>query len=171
MIRFRYRRLLAILLIALLACGNDDDDTKPADDDDTDIAYSSTYAMFDLDSQLEGLSFTHRWGGPIGTTTRFTAAWGRSHGNRVVWAAGYTGLGVGASRFGARVALDLLDGRATERTQLGMVQSKPFPFPPEPLRWSGVQLTRRAIAKSDRREGRRGPWLGLLDRFGIGFDS
>jgi hypothetical protein len=33
------------------------------------------------------------------------------------------------SRFGARVALDLLAGRSTERTALSMVQQPPVPFP------------------------------------------
>jgi hypothetical protein len=89
----------------------------------------------------------------------------------LAWAAGYTGLGVGASRFGARVALDLVFGESTSRTELEMVRKKPFPFPPEPLRWAGVQMTRKAIQRADRRDGRRGAWLGLLDRFGIGFDS
>jgi len=121
--------------------------------------------------QLDGLRFTHRWGGPIGTTSRFTATWGTSHGGRLSWVAGYTGLGVGASRFGARVALDLVDGLDAERTSLSMVRRRPFPFPPEPLRWAAVEATRRAIVRADRRGGRRGPWLGLLDRFGIGFDS
>jgi glycine/D-amino acid oxidase-like deaminating enzyme len=121
--------------------------------------------------QLEGIRCTHRWGGAIATTTRFTATWGTAHDRRLAWVAGYTGLGVAASRFGARVALDLVDGLHTERTELSMVRSAPFPFPPEPLRWPAVQLTRRALARADRREGRRGPWLALLDRFGIGFDS
>lgn len=121
--------------------------------------------------QLEGIAVTHRWGGPIGTTTRFTATWGAGHGGRSVWVAGYTGLGVAASRFGARVALDLVDGRSTERTELEMARRRPFPFPPEPLRWAGVTLTRRALQRADRRAGRRGPWLRLLDRFGIGFDT
>jgi glycine/D-amino acid oxidase-like deaminating enzyme len=121
--------------------------------------------------QLEGLRFTHRWGGPIGTTSRFTATWGTSHGGRLSWVAGYTGLGVGASRFGARVALDLVDGIDTESTSLSMVRRHPFPFPPEPLRWPAVEVTRRAIVRADGREGRRGPWLALLDKFGIGFDS
>jgi glycine/D-amino acid oxidase-like deaminating enzyme len=120
--------------------------------------------------QLEGLRFSHSWGGPIGTTTKFTATWGTSHEDRMVWVAGYTGLGVGASRFGARVALDLAFGRSTERTELEMVRKKPFPFPPEPLRWTSVQVTTKAIQRADRNEGRRGPWLRLLDRFGVGFD-
>ena len=127
--------------------------------------------FFETFPQLRGLRFTHRWGGPIATTSRFTCAWGTSHGGRVAWAAGYTGLGVGASRFGARVALDLIDGQETERTGLAMVRRSPFPFPPEPLRWVAIQTTRRALQRSDQRGGRRGTWLSLLDRFGIGFDS
>ena len=127
--------------------------------------------FFETFPQLDGLSFSHRWGGPIGTTTRFTATWGSAHDGRLVWVAGYTGLGVGASRFGARVALDLVFGHATERTALEMVRKRPMPFPPEPLRWAGVQMTRKAIQRADRRQGKRGAWLGLLDKFGVGFDS
>ena len=127
--------------------------------------------FFQTFPQLEGLSFTHRWGGPIGTTTRFTATWGTTHKGRLAWVAGYTGLGVGASRFGARVALDLAYGRQTERTELQMVRKPPVPFPPEPARWASVQLTRKALQRSDRRGGKRGAWLRLLDRFGVGFDS
>jgi hypothetical protein len=100
--------------------------------------------------------------------------WGRAYGGRLAYAAGYTGLGVGASRFGARVLLDLLDqvpGRCTELTELSMVRRKPLPFPPEPIRWAGIELTRRALARADRRDGRRGPWLRTLDRIGMGFDS
>ena len=89
----------------------------------------------------------------------------------MAWAAGYTGRGVGATRFGAQVALDLVDGIDTERTELEMVRKNPFPFPPEPFRWLGVQITSSMMKRSDRNEGRRGLWLKLLDRFGIGFDS
>ncbi len=127
--------------------------------------------FFETFPQLEGVRFTHRWGGPIATTTKFTATWGTALDGRLAWVAGYTGLGVGASRFGARVALDLVFGQSNERTALTMVRSKPFPFPPEPLRWTGVALTRKAIQRADRRHGRRGLWLRLLNRFGIGFNS
>ncbi|MGZ4758642.1 MAG: NAD(P)/FAD-dependent oxidoreductase [Acidimicrobiales bacterium] len=127
--------------------------------------------FFDTFPQLEGLRFTHRWGGPIATTTRFTLTAGTTHGGRVAYAVGYTGLGVGASRFGARVALDLLGGEPTELTRLRFVRRKPLPFPPEPWRSIGIDLTRRAIAAADRHDGRRGLWLRALDRFGVGFDS
>jgi glycine/D-amino acid oxidase-like deaminating enzyme len=121
--------------------------------------------------QLDGIRFTHRWGGVIDSTTRFTPMFGTTRDRRIAYAVGYTGLGVAASRFGARVALDLLTGRETERTRLQMVRRPPVPFPPEPLRYPVVQLTRRALARADARDGRRGAWLRLLDRFGVGFNS
>ena len=34
-----------------------------------------------------------------------------------------------------------------------------------------IQLTRSRLAAADRNEGRRGAWLTLLDRLGLGFDS
>jgi hypothetical protein len=85
--------------------------------------------------------------------------------------AGYTGLGVGASRFGARVLVDLLAGADTERTRLQFVRTKPLPFPPEPLRYAGIQLTRWSMARADAHAGRRNLWLRALDRLGMGFDS
>ncbi len=121
--------------------------------------------------QLEGLRFTHRWAGVIDTSTRFTAFFGTAHSGRVAYALGYTGLGVAATRFGADVALDLLSRRSTERTALAMVRDKPLPFPPEPLRYAGVQLTRWSLARADARAGRRNLWLRTLDAAGLGFDS
>jgi hypothetical protein len=121
--------------------------------------------------QLEGIRFTHRWAGAIDTYSRLCVTFGRALGGRVAYAVAYTGLGVGASRFGALVALDLVQGRDSELTRLELVRSRPIPFPPEPLRYAVVQATRRALARADRRGGSRGPWLRLLDRVGAGFDS
>ena len=121
--------------------------------------------------QLEGLRFTHRWAGAIDTSSRFCVTFGRALGGRAAYAVGYTGLGVAATRFGARVALDLLHDRHTELTRLELVRSRPIPFPPEPLRYAVIQATRRALARADERGGRRGPWLRGLDRIGAGFDS
>ncbi|WP_432931276.1 NAD(P)/FAD-dependent oxidoreductase [Microbispora sp. CA-135349] len=127
--------------------------------------------FFETFPQLHGLRFTHRWGGVIDTCSRFSAFFGTAYGSRLAYAAGYTGLGVGATRFGANVMLDLLQGRVTERTELRMVRDKPMPFPPEPVRSGVIQLTRWAIARADEHEGRRNAWLRTLDAFGVGFDS
>jgi glycine/D-amino acid oxidase-like deaminating enzyme len=121
--------------------------------------------------QLEGTRITHAWGGAIDTCARFSPFWGTAFGGRLAYVAGYTGLGVGASRFGARVVLDLLGGRPTELTRLGMVRSKPLPFPPEPVRGIGIDLTRWSLDRADRNGGRRNLWLRTLDRIGLGFDS
>jgi glycine/D-amino acid oxidase-like deaminating enzyme len=121
--------------------------------------------------QLDEVRFTHSWAGAIDTCSRFCAFFDRSHDGRVASAGGYTGLGVGASRFGAQVMLDLLSGVETERTALDFVAAKPIPFPPEPLRYVGIELTRRSMARADQRGGSRNLWLRTLDRFGMGFDS
>ncbi|MEV0413110.1 FAD-dependent oxidoreductase [Streptomyces sp. NPDC050448] len=121
--------------------------------------------------QLEGIKFSHAWGGAIDTCSRFSAFFGTAHGGKVAYAAGYTGLGVGATRFGADVMLDLLDGARTERTGLEMVKSRPMPFPPEPFAWTGITLTKWSLARADARGGRRNLWLKALDKLGLGFDS
>jgi glycine/D-amino acid oxidase-like deaminating enzyme len=121
--------------------------------------------------QLEAVSFSHRWGGVIDTCTRFAAFFGTAHAGRTAYALGYTGLGVGATRFGADVMLDLLEGADTERTRLRMVRESPVPFPPEPARFAGVQLTRWSLGRADADAGRRNLWLRALDRAGLGFDS
>ncbi|MEU4092081.1 FAD-dependent oxidoreductase [Streptomyces sp. NPDC026673] len=121
--------------------------------------------------QLEGVRFTHAWGGAIDTCSRFSAFYGTAHDGKVAYAAGYTGLGVGATRFGADVMLDLLSGERTERTGLRMVRTKPLPFPPEPLAWAGIGLTKWSLDRADRNAGRRNLWLKAMDRLGLGFDS
>ncbi|WP_240136867.1 NAD(P)/FAD-dependent oxidoreductase [Streptomyces sp. MUM 178J] len=127
--------------------------------------------FFDCFPQLEGIRFSHAWGGAIDTCSRFSAFFGTAHGGKVAYAAGFTGLGVGATRFGADVMLDLLSGERTERTELEMVRTKPLPFPPEPIAWAGIGLTKWSLARADAHGGRRNLWLKAMDRLGLGFDS
>jgi glycine/D-amino acid oxidase-like deaminating enzyme len=140
------------------------------DDDEHSFAMLSQH-FFTTFPQLEGLRFSHRWGGAIDTCSRFSAFFGTAHGGRTAYALGYTGLGVASTRFGAQTALDLLDKRETEATRLKYVQTKPVPFPPEPLRYAVIQLTRNRLDAADKNKGKRGLWLKTLDRFGLGFDS
>jgi glycine/D-amino acid oxidase-like deaminating enzyme len=121
--------------------------------------------------QLDDVRFSHRWAGPIDTSTRFCAHWGLAGRGRISYVNGFTGLGVGASRFAADVCLDLLEGRPTERTELEMVRKRPLPFPPEPLASIGIGITRRSLDRADHNAGRRNLVLRTLDRLGLGFDS
>ena len=128
-------------------------------------------AFLETFPQLKGIKFTHGWGGAIDTCSRFSPFWGKAYGGRVAYVMGYTGLGVGSTRFGAQVMLDLLDGVDNERTRLTMVRKKPLPFPPEPFRFIFIRLTQWSINQADEKQGRRNLWLRLLDLLGLGFDS
>jgi glycine/D-amino acid oxidase-like deaminating enzyme len=121
--------------------------------------------------QLEGIRFSHRWAGAIDTCTRFCAFFGTARGGSVAYAAGFTGLGVAATRFAADVMLDRLAGETTERTELEMVRRMPLPFPPEPVAAIGINLTRWSLDRADHNRGRRNLLLKTLDAFGLGFDS
>jgi glycine/D-amino acid oxidase-like deaminating enzyme len=126
--------------------------------------------FFQTFPQLEGVRFSHAWGGAIDTCTRFSVFWGRAMGGRVTYALGYTGLGTASTRFGAEVMLDLLDGRRSKATSTKFVQDKPLPFPPEPFRFAGIQATRWSLDREDK-TGKRNVWLKSLDRLGLGFDT
>jgi glycine/D-amino acid oxidase-like deaminating enzyme len=121
--------------------------------------------------QLEGLKFSHRWAGAIDASTQFSAFFGTARNGRVAYSAGFTGLGVGATRFAAQVMLDKLDGLTTERTELEMVKKMPLPFPPEPIASLGIQATRWSLNQADHNQGRRNVILKTLDALGLGFDS
>lgn len=121
--------------------------------------------------QLADLRFPYRWGGAIDTTSRFTVTFGQTMGGRVTYALGYTGLGVGASRWAGGVVRDFILRPDADVLRLDFVRSSPVPFPPEPARSLAVNLVRHELDRADRNEGRRGLLLRTLDAIGIGFDS
>lgn len=121
--------------------------------------------------QLKDVKFSHAWGGAIDTCSRFFSFFDLTHGGKVAYCAGFTGLGVGATRFGAKVMLDLLSGEKTELTELEMIRTKPLPFPPEPAAYVGVQLMTNQLIRADHNEGQRPAFLKVMDKIGMGFDS
>lgn len=120
---------------------------------------------------LGGVRITHTWGGAIDMSTQLVAFHRRALGGRVAASAGYTGLGVAATRFGAETMLDMLEGRDTDRTRLSMARRLPIPIPPEPLAYPLIETMRRAVVRSDLNGGRDGMLLRLASRFGVDFDS
>jgi len=66
---------------------------------------------------------------------------------------------------------DLPDDRKTEHTELQMVKSKPFPFPPEPFRSLIANFTRWSLNRADDNGGKRNLWLKILDALRLGFDT
>jgi glycine/D-amino acid oxidase-like deaminating enzyme len=117
------------------------------------------------------LRWPFRWGGAIDTTSRFTMTIGQTMGGRMTYALGYTGLGVGASRWAGGIVRDLILRPDSDLLRLRFVRSRPVPFPPEPLRSIAVEAVRTELARADANDGRRSLLLRTLDGLGIGFDS
>jgi glycine/D-amino acid oxidase-like deaminating enzyme len=125
--------------------------------------------FFETFPQLSDVKFSNKWGGIIATSTRFCMVPGTAFDGRLAWTVGYTGHGVGASRFGARVAIELLGYQPSDILKMKFITSKPIPWFPEPFRWVGVRLTQLALLKADKKGGKRGLWLKFLDKLGLGF--
>jgi glycine/D-amino acid oxidase-like deaminating enzyme len=128
-------------------------DRRPATTDKLERQFRAAFP------QLGPLAFPYRWGGAIDTTTRFTVTFGQALGGRLTYSLGYTGLGVGASRWAAGVPAthpppdsDLCSSASSDAAD---------PVPPELLRSSrstpfatsstGLTGTRAAGACSRRR--------------------
>nr|WP_314091814.1 hypothetical protein [uncultured Shinella sp.] len=86
---------------------------------------------------------------------------------KVVYAGGYSGFGVSASRFGARVALDILAGSTLPESRLEFATQLPSIVPPEPFRWLGAQITMNALDTADAKGGWRMPWLKFVSALGF----
>jgi glycine/D-amino acid oxidase-like deaminating enzyme len=125
--------------------------------------------FFEFFPQLDDVKFSHKWGGIIATSTRFCMVPGVAYDGRLAWSVGYTGHGVGASRFGARIGIELLGYQASDVIKMKFVTKGAIPWAPEPFRWFGVKFTQAALKAADRNEGKRGLWLKILDKLGLGF--
>ncbi len=100
--------------------------------------------------QLRGRAITHAWGGPIDVSPTHLPIFG-SRG-RVHHGFGFTGNGVGPSYLGGEILAHLALDRRDERTRLAIVEPDRKLFPPEPFRYVGGSLIRRALMAKDAAE-------------------
>ena len=100
--------------------------------------------------QLRGRKVTHAWGGPIDVSPTHLPIFG-SRG-RVHHGFGFTGNGVGPSYLGGEILARLALDRRDERTSLALVEPARKLFPPEPFRYVGGSLIRRALVAKDAAE-------------------
>ncbi len=114
-----------------------------------------------------GIRFSHAWSGPIGLTTRMAVHYQRYHSGNMVFAGGYSGFGVTASRFGARVALAILDNRDIPETKMTFANTEPNYIPPEPFRWVGAKITMYALDTLDEKGGWRLLWVKMVQKMGF----
>ena len=104
---------------------------------------------------LKGRAITHAWGGPIDVAPERLPIF-RSRG-RVHAGFGFTGNGVGPAAPGRADPVGPRARRPRRVTRLAIVDPPAKRFPPEPLRWLGGSLIRRAMVERDERWQRGEP--------------
>lgn len=142
-------------------------DTDPARDKTPEPYLRLVESFYRTFPQLKNdIRFSHAWSGPIGLTTRMAVHYQRYHNGNMVFAGGYSGFGVTASRFGSRVGLAILDGDNIPETKLTFATTEPNYVPPEPFRWLGAKITMYALDTLDEKGGWRKPWVRMVEKMG-----
>ena len=132
--------------------------SKIKDDFDRDPA---TFAelrrvLLDLFPALDGVDFTHEWGGPLAAPRDWFSSVGYDRVTGLGWAGGYVGDGVATANLAGRTLADLVTGLETELTALPWVGHHSPQWEPEPFRWLGINLALRLPASADRHEAKTG---------------
>jgi glycine/D-amino acid oxidase-like deaminating enzyme len=117
---------------------------------DRRVVESTRVALHRFFPQTRGREVTHAWGGPIDVSPTHLPIFG-SRG-RVHHGYGFTGNGVGPSYLGGEILARLALDRRDERTALAIVEPGRKLFPPEPFRYVGGSLIRRALMAKDAAE-------------------
>jgi glycine/D-amino acid oxidase-like deaminating enzyme len=101
-----------------------------------------------------GAAIDYAWGGAVDRSVDGLPFFGVLPGRaRVVYGAGFSGNGVGPTVVGGRVMASLALRRDDEWSGCGLARGVPDArFPPEPIRWAGGQLVRRAVGRKERIE-------------------
>ncbi len=120
--------------------------------------------------QLEGRRIEHAWGGPIDVSPSHLPIVGSLGSERVHYAFGYTGNGVGPSHLVGRILASLALERRDDVTRLPLVEPAPLRVPAEPLRFVGGSVVRRALLRRERLE-ERGRQVGAMTRFVAGLPN
>jgi len=108
---------------------------------------------------LEGIRFTHGWGGPVGMPMDWTPAVRYSPDTRIAFAGGYTGQGVSTSNLAGQMLAGMINGHKTGFEALPFAQRRSPDWIPEPLRWLVVRYMQGAFLRIDEAEevGNRPP--------------
>ena len=115
--------------------------------------------------QLHDVAIDRGWAGPVcGTINCFASAGFLGRSERVAYALGYAGHGVGPSHLVGRIARDLLLGAKSELLDLPMVTKRPVPLPPGPLRGGMLGLAERVLQRADDQGSDASPLVRLALR-------
>ncbi|MGM0452699.1 MAG: NAD(P)/FAD-dependent oxidoreductase [Thermodesulfobacteriota bacterium] len=101
--------------------------------------------------QLEGIGFTHQWGGPVSVTLDMAPVIGYlGKDKRAVFSMGCIGHGVSMTTMNGRTIAELITGRQTERTEMFFVGRKVFSWPPDMFSYGIAKTVRGFMRMEDR---------------------
>ena len=115
--------------------------------------------------QLEGVRFTHAWGGPIDQTATFLPFFRTLEPGNLHAGMGFSGHGLSQTMLGGRILASLVQGVADEWASMPVVGPEAT-SPPEPFRYPAVWLSSRALELGDRREDSGRPRGAVLEAVG-----
>lgn len=98
---------------------------------------------------LKGITFTHRWGGPVSVPVDMAPAIGHIGDRRAVYSLGCVGHGVSMTHLNGKTIADLVLEKKTDLTDVWFVNRKMIPWPPEPLRLIASQAIRGYLRAED----------------------
>jgi glycine/D-amino acid oxidase-like deaminating enzyme len=123
---------------------------------------------------LHDVAITHDWSGPIDRTQDSLPIIGRLGGrDHIVYGVGWSGNGVGPSVVGGKMIASLVLELDDEWSQSLLVDRSIDRFPPEPIRFFGAQVVRKAVARKERAESHEDApraldvWLAKLAPAGL----
>ena len=117
---------------------------------DQRVAEAAARGLLWLFPQLEGIRFTHAWGGPIDQTATFLPFFRTLEPGNVHAGMGFSGHGLSQTMLGGRILASMVLGLDDEWTSMPVVGPE-AKSPPEPLRFPAVWLSSRALEAGDRR--------------------
>jgi glycine/D-amino acid oxidase-like deaminating enzyme len=121
--------------------------------------------LTDLFPVLDGVEYTHAWGGNLGIPRDWYPSLGYDRDTGLAHAGGYVGDGVATSNLAGRTLADRITGASSDLQSLPWLSRRSPKWEPEPLRWLGVNGGSLAFAVADRTEARSGKPSRLASTF------
>jgi glycine/D-amino acid oxidase-like deaminating enzyme len=104
---------------------------------------------------LQDVAITHDWSGPIDRTQDSLPIIGRlGSRDHILYGVGWSGNGVGPSVVGGKMLASMVLGLEDGWSQNPLVDRGFGRFPPEPIRFVGAQVVRKAVARKESAEAR-----------------
>lgn len=116
---------------------------------------------------LQGIQFTHSWGGPVGMPRDWMPMTHFDPATRIATARGYTGQGVSTTNLTGRIVAELIGGQRTALSALPLAQRRSPLWEFEPLRWLAVRYMQDAFFRIDEagKQGRPKPKDAFLAQY------